>query len=291
MQKYSVEELAKILDGEFYGDGALLIKGVSSIERAGEGDLCYFDNPSQVNLLGRTKSVVLLTEGMRKFCKSSIIVVSNPFLSMSKAIQFILPKPKNKESTHPKASIEFGVETDESLSVGASTYIARGAKIGKNVTIGAHCVIEAGVEIADDSCLQHSVVIHKNTKIGKGVIVDSGSVVGARPFNAMKEKGKWFAGPDVGGVVIGDYSEIGANTTIDRGSINNTIIGQGVFIDNLVQVGHDATIGDNTVVVSGAAIGAHTFLGKVCSVGGASTIAAMLKIADGVSITGCSTVT
>lgn len=291
MPRYSLSELAERLNGVMYGDGSREIEGIASLARAGRKELCYFDNPARSAMLKSTRAAaVLLTQNMRHLCPIDMIIVDNPFLAIAEVIKLFQTDTLLREIIHPSAQVDGSAALGSNVRIGANSVISEGAKIGDNVRIGANCIVEPYVDIGHGSCLHNSVILHEGTQIGSDVRIDSGAVIGALPFNAMKKQGNWYAGPTIGGVVISDRCQIGSNTVIDRGSMCDTFLEEGVFLDNLIQIAHDVVIGSGTAVAGCAAIGAHTVLGKHCVVGGASTVAANLVLADDVVITGMSTV-
>jgi UDP-3-O-[3-hydroxymyristoyl] glucosamine N-acyltransferase len=185
---------------------------------------------------------------------------------------------------HPSASIGEGVH------IGAHSVVGEGVVIHDDVRIGEHCVIEPFVTVGAGSVLSHRVVVHHHVLLGQYVTVQTGVVIGALPFAFQKNKGTWQAQAALGGVTVADNVHLGANMVIDRGTVGDTFIAHGVCIDNLVQVAHDAYIGDNTLIAGCAAIGAHAWIGADCIVGGGCGIASFVRLADDVVITGMSTV-
>ncbi len=291
MPCYSLSELAEHLNGVVSGDGSREIEGVASLARAGKKELCYFDNPARSAMLKSTRAeAVLLTKNMQHLCPIDKIIVDNPFLAIAEAIKLFQPDVPLRGVIHPRAQVDLSAILGNNVSIGANSVISEGVEIGDNVRIGANCIVEPYVRIGDGSCLHNAVILHEGTQVGSAVWIDSGAVIGALPFNAMKKQGNWYAGPAIGGVMISDRCQIGSNTVIDRGSVCDTCLDEGVFLDNLIQIAHDVVIGTGTAVAGCAAIGAHTVLGAHCVIGGASTIAANLILADDVVITGMSTV-
>ena len=291
MRCYSLSELAARLDGVVCGDGARKITGIASLARAGHNDLCYFDNPVRSAAMKSTRAAaVLLTKEMQPLCPIDSITVDNPFLAIAEVIKLFQSDVLLNGTVHPSAQVDVSAILGNNVSIGANSVISKGVRLGNNVRIGANCIVEPYVCMSDESVLHHSVILHEGTQIGSSVRIDSGAVIGALPFNAMKKMGHWYAGPAIGGVVVSDRCQIGSNTVIDRGSVCDTCLEEGVFLDNLIQIAHDVVIGAKTAVAGCAAIGAHTVVGMHCVIGGASTLAANLVLADDVVITGMSTV-
>lgn len=288
---YTLAELARHLDGRLHGYAKHPIQGVASLSRATKSDLAYFDNTSLLKSLTRTEAgAVLLMQGYAQHCPVNYIVVANPLLSMTIAAEMLVQSVKYKEAIHPTALISPSAILGTHISIGANSYIGEGVRLDNQVQIGANCVLEAGVAVGEQTIIHSGVCIHGGTKIGANSLIESGVVLGASPFNSVKIQGRWCSGPAVGGVIVEDKVQIGANTVVDRGSLSDTYIGEGVYIDDLVQIAHDVTIGANTAVAGCAAIGAYTKIGAHCIIGGASCVAAHVHIVDDVVITGASTV-
>lgn len=292
MSSYTLAELAQHLDGTLHGCANQLICGISSLSRASKTDLTYFDNPALLESLSHTQAgAVLLTIGHLRSCQAiNAIVVENPLLSMMQAAEWFAPPPIEQSDLHPTAFISPTAIIGKNVSVGPNAVIGDEVSLGDQVSIAANCVIEAGVCIGNDSVLHNGVSIHRGSKLGARVTIESGAVLGASPFNSVKKQGHWLAGPAVGGVLIADQVQIGANTVIARGALGDTFIDEGVYIDNLVQIAHDVTIGANSAIAGCAAIGAYVRIGAHCIVGGASCVAAHVHLVDDIVITGMSTV-
>lgn len=291
MPTYTLGELAVLLNGVVRGNAAQVIEGVASLSCAQTRQLSYLDNPMRLReLLTTHASAVLLTDNMQHACPLNAIVVSNPFLAIAEAIKLFEHDVHDISQIHPSATLDLSALLGNKVSIGAHTTIGDNVEIGDNTRIGANCVIESGVRIGSNSCIQNAVVLHQGTQVGAQVHIDSGAVIGATPFNAMKMHAVWHPGPSIGGVVLYNGCRVGSNTVIDRGSICDTVIAEGVVLDNLIQIAHDAVIGAHTAIAACVVVGAHTFIGKHCIIGGASSIAPSLHLADEVVITGMSSV-
>ncbi|HAT8573842.1 TPA: UDP-3-O-(3-hydroxymyristoyl)glucosamine N-acyltransferase [Legionella pneumophila] len=288
----TIEELAKHLNGVWHGHANHAIFSVSSLARASSKDLVYFDNPLLRPVLNSTRAgAVLLKSEHKDWCPVNCVVVSNPSEAMFKAAK-ILPQPGVIVSgIHPTAQIHKSAQLGQNVSVGANSMIGEGVQIDDNVTVGPNTTIESSVLIGRGSQLGAGAIIHSGTVLGQSVIIGSGGIVGAAPFNCYKEHGVWQQGPIFGGVVIGQRTQIGANTVIHRGSIGDTYLGEGVCIDSLVLIAHDVYVGNNTAIAGCAAIGALVQIGMDCIIGGASCLAANIRLTNDVVITGMSTVT
>jgi UDP-3-O-[3-hydroxymyristoyl] glucosamine N-acyltransferase len=189
---------------------------------------------------------------------------------------------------HSSATIDPDCQIHKTASVAAQCVVEAGAVIGAECHIGPGCVIGKDVKIAEHTRLLANVTIYHGSQIGKRVILHSGVVIGADGFGLANDDGRWVKVPQVGKVVLGDDVEVGANTTIDRGAIDDTVIGAGVKLDNLIQVGHNVHIGDHTAIAACTAVAGSTHIGKGCAIGGCVGIVGHLEIADNVTITGMS---
>jgi UDP-3-O-[3-hydroxymyristoyl] glucosamine N-acyltransferase len=291
MHSYTLHELASLVGGSVSGDATYPIRGVASLYQGKAFDIAYCDNPLQSKALKNTAAgAVLVQESLVAQCPGHSVIVPNPFLAFARIAEQFYPAAPQEAFVHPKACIDTSATLGSNVSIGANTVIAKDVSIGECTTIGANCVLESGVVLGPHCSLANGVILHAGTTINTHVSIDSGTVIGARPFNPVKDKGQWKSGPSLGGVQIGSYCAIGANTVVDRGSVSDTVLYEGVHLDNLIQIAHDVVIGSNTAVAGCAAIGAHSRIGAHCIIGGASTISANVELCDDVVITGMSTV-
>lgn len=287
----TLQQLARSLDGEWYGNPNIQIKGVASLLRATSTDVAYYDNPVFYSLLQETRAaVVILTRHQLHSCPGNAIVVSDPNYAMSKAAKILNAEPPSIKGIHPSSQISQTLKAGAHLSVGANAIVEEDVILGDNVTIGANSVIETNVVIGNGSYIGNHVYIHQGSRIGNQVKIEPGSIIGAAPFNYAKKEGEWYAGPAVGGVIIQDEVEVGANTVIDRGGLSETFIAKGVCIDNLVHISHDVCIGAHTAIAANAVIGANVQIDSDCVLGGSCCIAPTVKLCADVVITGMSTV-
>lgn len=288
---YTLAELAARLDGVFHGQAEYPIQDFASLSRATETDLAYFDNPALLASLNQTKAgAVLLTAAYLRHCPTHSIVVANPLEKMSMVTRLFQQSPKALEGIHATAVVAPSAIIGQGVSVGENSVIGEDVFLGDGVQVAANCVLEQGVSVGSQTTIHNGVAILQGSKIGQYVAIESGAVLGALPFNSVKMQGRWLHGPAVGGVIIADYVQLGANTVIARGALGDTYIGEGVHIDNLVQIAHDVIIGANSAIAGCAAIGAYTQIGEDCIIGGASCVAAHVHLVDDIVITGMSTV-
>lgn len=289
---FSLEQLAFHLNGTAYGDPVRYVQSIASLTRAKANQIAYFDNPLLLKSLEATEAgIVLLPSQFVSHCPVNCIVVSNPLQSMMELSHLFSINAPYHSNIHSSAKIAPAhTLVEKAINVGANTTVDEKAILQQGVNIGANCYIAADVEIGSNSKISNGVTILSGTKIGCNCFIDNGSVIGAMPFNALKEKGKWQEGPVYGALLIGDGVRIGANVVLTMGALGDTVIGDNVYIDNLVQIAHDVMIDKHTSVAACAAIGAFTKIGAHCIIGGASSIAAHVQLADDIVITGMSTV-
>lgn len=287
----TLEKLANHVDAKIHGDANTKLTAVASLATAEPSDVAFFDNPARLKWLQDTNAgAVVLTTQYLDYCPTNALIVADPAIAISRVQTHLESNAKQRGFIHPNAVISLTCVLGHNVSIGPNTHIGERVTLGDGVTVGAGCVIESDVEIGANTTINHASVIHQNITLGRHVQIDSGSIIGALPFNGVKSGGIWQQGPAFGTVIIEDNVHVGANTVIDRGGYTDTIICQGVTIDNLVQIAHDTMIGSNTAIAGCAAVGANCVIGAHCVIGGASTIAANVCLCDDVVITGMSTV-
>ena len=260
-------QIAARLGGRVAGDPQTLIHQVASLERAGAGEIAFFNAPKYKSKLADTRAgAIILAPENEELTKAPRIVCDAPYAYFAKVSQLFNPVVTQPPGVH------------------ASAVVAASATIGKGVSIGAGCVVGENVTIGDESCLYPRVVIYPGCKLGRRVVVHAGAVIGADGFGIAPENGRWVKIPQIGSVRIGDDVEIGANTTIDRGALDDTVIEEGVKLDNQIQIGHNVRIGAHTAIAACVGIAGSADIGARCTIGGAAMIGGHLKIADDVHI-------
>lgn len=285
---YTLNELAAVIGATVQGDGGCKIHDIASIAHAKAGEISFLADRKYQKYLTRTKaSAILLDKKLANSCPINALVMQNPKLGFIKLLALLRPQSLPPAGIHPTAII------GENCQIHPVVSIAPYAVIEANVTIGARTVIGAGTSIGGNSqvgadcCLYSRVTLYHETILGDRNIIHSGAVIGANGFGLMQdERHQWIAVPQVGRVIIGNDVEIGANTTIDRGALDDTIIGNGVKIDNLVMVGHNVRIGDHTAIAGCAGIAGSTTVGRHCMIGASAGLNGHITICDDVIITG-----
>jgi UDP-3-O-[3-hydroxymyristoyl] glucosamine N-acyltransferase len=274
------------------GDGTTLIKRVSSLNNAKLGDLCFINNSKyQKELDACNASAYVLRERDAKLTSSPCILVDNPYVYFAKVAALLNPEPK------PVAEIAQSAIIDISATIPATCSIAEYVVIGANVVLGEHviiasgCVIEHDVSIAEHTRLEPHVTIKHHCVIGPNCHIFPGVVIGADGFGYAEEAGRWIKIPQIGRVVIHADVDVGANTTIDRGALDDTVIEQGVKLDNLIQIGHNCVIGAHTVIAGCVGVAGSARIGRHCKIGGAAMILGHLEVADHVTISPGSMIT
>ena len=285
-------DLVKKLGGELIGDPNILINSVASLESSNQNSISFFNNPKYLDLLKITKAAIVITNAESlAFRKGSAIVSNNPYLYFAKVSRLLNPSKVPKKEISKSAMIHPTCKLGQNIFIGPNVVIEENVSIADGVTVHAGVIIESDNIIGDKSTIHPNVVIKTNTIIGRNCTIYAGSVIGSDGFGYAKDNDKWFAIPQIGKVIIGDNVDIGANSTIDRGTLDDTIISSGVKIDNLVQIGHNCVIGENTIIAGCVGIAGSAKIGKNCAIGGAAMILGHLSIADNVIISPGSMIT
>ena len=280
------------LGGEAVGEVSAPLTGVATLDSAGPGQIAFLANPKYRNRLASTRAAaVIVGPGDRDAATTPCIVSENPYAYYAKTVALFNPEPPVKGSIHPFAQIDATANVDAHAEIGPFVVIGPRANVAAGASIGAHCVLGEGVQVGAGTRLYPRVTIYKGCKLGERCIVHSGVVIGADGFGMAREAGRWLKIPQVGAVRIGDDVEIGANTSIDRGALDDTIIGNGVKLDNQIQVGHNVVIGEHTVIAGCTGISGSVTIGKNCLVGGGVGFVGHISICDGTSISGYTFVT
>ena len=292
IKKFRLSELVKDLDVTIQGDPECVITGISPVQQAQAGHITFLTNSHYRKYLPATQAAaVILKQEDADECKVNAVISTNPYYTYARIAGYFDVAPCAQHGVHPSAVIGKDCDIHASASIGPNCSIGDGSTIAAEAVIGPNCTIAENVAIGAGSRLDAGVTIYRGVTIGQRCRLASGVVVGSDGFGFANDKGVWHKVPQLGGVEIGDDVEIGANTTIDRGAVENTVIEQGVKLDNLIQVGHNVRIGAHTVIAGCVGIAGSTNIGKYCMIGGASNFAGHLSVADKVIITGMTAVT
>ena len=292
----SLADLSDRLGLKYHGNAEAQITSVSSFQSAVGGSLCFLTSPRYLDALQASQCefvIVPLDFDVDMLGEKNGILSSNPHLSFVQAIDFLRPDSLTKTATeiHPTACIDESAKIGKGVSIGAGAVVGEQVIIGDDVAIGAGCIIEDRVQVGDGSLLHPKVTLCHRIKIGHRTILHSGVVIGSDGFGLVPDSGQWHKIPHLGSVIIGDDVEIGANTTVDRGALDNTVIEKGVKLDNLIQVAHNVRIGENTAIAACVGIAGSAVIGKNCQISGAAVILGHLSVADNVTVTAMSLVT
>ena len=282
-----LEQLAKHIDAKLHGDGTLPITGIASMKGAVPGQITFLaDKKFQSNLSECKASAVVMTEDSLKYWHGAALIVNNPYLAYAKLAQYLDTTPNPAKNIAPSAVIDSSAKLGNNVSIGANAVIESNVILADNCIIGPGCFIGKNTKIGAGTKLWANVSVYHNCIIGENCLIQSGTVIGADGFGYANDKGKWIKIPQLGRVVIGNNVEIGASTTIDRGALDDTIIGNGVIIDNQCQIAHNDIIGDHTAVAGGVIMAGSLKIGRHCLIGGASVINGHMEICDQVTVTG-----
>ncbi len=282
--KKTLKELADLVKGQVKGDPSTRIVGIAPLDSAQEGDITYIKSKRYSSLLEETRAAAVITPAEVESDRKNLLWVENPQLAFAKILALYHQKPYRPRGIHQTACVSSTTRLGKDVSIGPF------AVVGENVVVGDRVVIHSGVVIGDSSTIGEDTVIHANTAvyegttIGKRVILHSGVVVGSDGFGYVRDGDTHFKIPQVGGVTIEDEVEIGANSTIDRGTMGQTVIQRGVKIDNLVQVAHNVVIGENSVIVAQVGIAGSTRVGRNVILAGQVGVADHIEIGDNVIV-------
>jgi len=285
-------EIALRFGLELAGDPDLAVEGVAALASAASGKLTFCTGAKyRAELKSTRATAVVLTRDLAADCPVAALVSPRPYAAYARIAQALHPAATVTGGRAPGAQVASTAQVPVSAWIGPNTVIGDGAVIGEFCSIGPNSVIEEGVRLGDDCRLQAGVVLNRGVVAGRRCHFKAGAVVGSDGFGFAPDADGYVKVPHLGGVIIGDDVEVGANTTIDRGTIGDTVIGDGVKLDNQVQVGHNCRIGAHTVIAGCVGISGSSIIGSRCMIGGAVGIAGHLEIGDEVVVTGYSLVT
>ena len=291
INRYNLGEIASRLGLELIGDNLCQISGIGTLLNAVAGELSFLSNPSYRGQLEKTEaSAVILEEKYAKFSPTNVLISKNPYLSFADATNLFKPKCKKNTGIHETAVIDRSAIVHSSVSIGPHAVVEANASISRGSVIGPNCFIGEDVVVGENCRLHSNVSLYHGVRLGDSVMIQSGSVIGADGFGFAFDGEKQIKIHQLGSVFLSDNVEIGACTTIDRGTIEDTIIGKGVKIDNQVQIGHNCKIGDHSVICGCVGIAGSVNIGKHCIMGGASGAVGHITISDKVNVSAMSLV-
>jgi UDP-3-O-[3-hydroxymyristoyl] glucosamine N-acyltransferase len=289
---YSLREIAALLGGEVVGDPEIRVSRVATLENAAADSIAFLANERYTRHAQSTRAAaVIVAPAARDTTPGARIVCANPYAYFARVSALLNPPRRAEPGVHATAAVHASASVHPGAEVGAYAVVSRGARVSEGAAIGAGVYLGEDVEIGRDSRVHAAVTIYERCVIGERVVVHSGVVIGADGFGIAFDEDHWVKVPQVGRVVIGDDVEIGANTTIDRGAIDDTLIEEGVKLDNQIQIAHNVRIGAHTAIAACTGIAGSVQIGRHCRIGGGVGIAGHVRIADGVEVSGHTAIT
>jgi len=282
-------ELVAQLGGELLGDAGLALRGLASLEAAGPGDIGFLSNPRYLALLQQSAAgCVIVGPGQREAVatRPSAIVSADPYLYYARLTQWwaLRTRKPAAKGVHPSAVIEAGAQIHDQASIGALAHVGEGAVVGRGAVVGPQCHIGAHAVIGEFTRLAAQVVVGERCRIGARSILHGGAVIGADGFGFAPVEGRWEKIEQLGAVDIGDDVEIGANSCVDRGALQDTVLEQGVKLDNLVHIAHNVVVGAHTAMAACVGIAGSTRIGAHCTFAGQAGVVGHVNICDHVHV-------
>lgn len=288
----TLAELAQRFQGKARGNPDLTLERVAPLESAGPHDIAYVSDRRYLSLLTSTSAgAVILTETDASRFSGNVLIADNPHLCFARVAALLHPQPALTPGAHATAVVSPTAKIAPTAWIGPHAVIENGAVIGEGAFVGPGCFIGSHAVIGARTRLVARVTINDRCIIGENCLLHPGAVVGSDGFGYAKDEERWQKVPQLGRAVVGNDVEVGANTTIDRGALNDTVIGDGVKLDNQIQIAHNVRIGENTAIAAFAGVAGSTVIGKRCTIGGQAGIVGHIEIADDVHITAGSLVT
>jgi UDP-3-O-[3-hydroxymyristoyl] glucosamine N-acyltransferase len=279
-----LKDIARILDGTIDGDEDTVISNISGIEDAKEGDITFVANPKYIKYIEKTNaSAIVCSPGISSESKN-LLKVKNPYLAYAKAITFLNPPREETGTVDERAFIGKNVKLGENVTIYPFAFIGDGSTIGDNTTIYPNCFLGRKVKIGSNTFLHPNVTIREECIVGNNVIINSGAIIGSDGFGFAPDGAKKFKIPQLGIVQIDDDVEIGACTAIDRATMGKTWIKRGAKLDNLIQVAHNCTIGEDSIIIAHTGISGSTHIGDRVTMAGQSATAGHVKIGNDVTV-------
>jgi UDP-3-O-[3-hydroxymyristoyl] glucosamine N-acyltransferase len=281
---FTASDIARLLDGEVAGDASVVLEGFAPADRAQPGDLTFAENENYFARAEQSAASAIIIDGAFTSRRKVLIRVPDARVAFAKVLPLFFPEPGYTPGIHPTAIVPASAQVDPTAHIGPYCVL------GENVRIGARCVLQEGDHVGSECQLGEEVnlfprvTLYPGTEIGNCVRIHSGSVIGSDGFGYVLDKGTHRKVPQIGNVIVRDDVEIGANVTIDRGALGPTVIGKGSKIDNLVQIGHNVTLGEHCLIVSQVGIAGSTKLGNYVILAGQAGLAGHLKIGNRVSV-------
>mgnify|MGYP003654529139 CR=1 FL=1 len=292
MASHSLRDIADHIGAELRGDENLQITGLNTLQNAGVGDLAFLANKAYCQFLSQTNAgaVIIAGDELARYTGNAL-VMANPYLGYALVSSMFDSAPVPVPGIHPTAVVATTANIAATASIGAHSVVGEHVVIGSDSQVGANATIGDGSILGNNCRISANVSIYHGVTIGSQVTIHSGAVIGADGFGFAHNQGSWVKIYQLGGVVIGDRVEVGACTTIDRGALGDTVIEDGVILDNHVQIAHNARVGENTAMAGCSGVSGSTVVGKNCIFAGQSGVVGHVTICDGVQVTGGSIIT
>jgi UDP-3-O-[3-hydroxymyristoyl] glucosamine N-acyltransferase len=288
---YTLGQLAEKLGLRIDGDASQVIRRIATLVTADAESISFLaDSRYRKYLQDNLAGAVILREDDRQFFSGNALISDNPYLSYARLTALFTPLPSDESLLHESAVIHPDAVLGRNVRVAANAVIGKGVQLGDDVTIGPGSVVGEASTVGDGSTLHANVTVYHACQIGKRAVIHSGAVIGSDGFGFANNRGEWVKIHQLGRVIIGDDVEIGANTSIDRGAIEDTVIGDGVKLDNQIQIAHNVRVGSNTAMAGCVGVAGSADIGANCAIGGGVGILGHLKIVDGVTVTAMSLV-
>ena len=289
---YTLKNIAENIGAKIHGDENCVISSIATLANAQSGQVAFLSNVKYRQQLSDTKaSAVIISENCLNDCHTNALVMDNPYLGYALLAQLLDTTPKPAKDIHPTATVDVSAIIAENVSIGANAVIESGVELAEGVIIGAGCFIGKDAKIGKKTALWANVTIYHRVIIGESCLIQANSVIGSDGFGYANHQGGWLKIPQLGSVTIGNNVEIGASTTIDRGALDDTIIKDGVILDNQIQIAHNVIVGENTAMAACSVIAGSTVVGKNCTIAGLVGINGHINITDGCVFTGMAMVT
>lgn len=290
--EYRIADLAQRFDLKLRGDGGASVRGVGTLASARPDQLAFLANPRYAGALAGTRAgVVVLQAGHAEQCPVPALIATDPYLAYAKIAALFEHAPAAQPGLHPSAVVEPGARVAASASIGPLCTVAAEAVIEDGAVLGPQCIVGEACTVGAQSRLVARVTLVARVRLGKRVLIHPGAVLGADGFGIANDHGHWIKVPQLGGVRVGDDCEIGANTTIDRGALEDTVLEEDVRLDNQIQIAHNVLIGAHTAMAGCAAVAGSAKIGRHCLIGGGAGVLGHLSVADRVTITAMTLVT
>lgn len=292
MEKITLRELAKLLNCDYRGEELAVVNSVASLDEANELDLTFFADTKFKNKLSKTRAgIVIISDNAKNLFTGNVLISKDPKSDFMKVVNLLDLIPyASEQGIHQSATIHPSVKVGKNVRIGPNVVIEQGVIINDYAQVGANVFIGQNSSIGQSTKIWSNVTVYFNCQIGSGCTISSGAVIGSEGFGNHLSNNKWHSIPHIGQVILGNDVDIGALTAIDRGALDNTVISNGVKIDNLCHIGHNTFIGENTAIAGCATIAGSVKIGSFCMIGGHTVFNGHIEICDKAVITGASVV-